>query len=79
MNYGQKFAREETLIFFVRDKNNQDSPFVTLEYSLNKHKILQCYAEHNTKPQEDVSNFITKKWLPYANRELRKIHTETCA
>lgn len=79
MNYDQKFAREETLIFFVRDKNNQDSPFVTLEYSLNKHKILQCYAEHNTKPQEDVSNFITKKWLPYANRKLKKIHTEMCA
>ena len=31
MNYDQKFAREESLIFFVRDKNNQNNPFVTLE------------------------------------------------
>ena len=71
MNYDQKFAREESLIFFVRDKNNQNNPFVTLEYSLKNNKILQCYAEHNSKPQEEVSNFINKKWLPYARRKLK--------
>ena len=71
MNYDQKFAREESLIFFVRDKNNPQKPFVTVEYSLQNKKILQCYAKNNKKPQEDVEQFINKKWLPYANRKLK--------
>lgn len=73
MNYDQKFAREESLIFFVRNKDNPSIPFVTLEYSLNNHKILQCYSERNSKPDEDVLTFINKTWLPYANKQLKKL------
>lgn len=73
MGYDQKFVREETLIFFVRDKNAVDTPFVTMEYSLSTHKILQCYAVHNQKPSENVLTFVNKKWLPYANRQLKKL------
>ena len=40
MNYDQKFATEESLIFFVRNKQDIETPFVTLEYSLTNHKIL---------------------------------------
>lgn len=69
----QKFAREESLIFFIRTKEQPDVPFVTIEYSLESKKILQCYAESNTKPDEKVMTFINKSWLPYANRKLRKI------
>ena len=72
-NYDQKFAREESLIFFVRNKDNIQTPFVTLEYSLDKHKVLQCYGEHDTKPADEVLNFVYKIWLPYANRKIRKI------
>ena len=71
MGYDQKFIREESLIFFVRNKSNPQIPFVTVEYSLKTNKILQCYAEHNTKPQQEVQEFINKKWLPYANRKLK--------
>lgn len=73
MNYDQKFAREESLIFFVRNKHNKDKPFVTMEYSLKSNKILQCYAEHNSKPQTEVVDFVNKKWLPYAKRKLKAI------
>lgn len=73
MGYDQKFVREESLIFFVRNKDNPSTPFVTLEYSLNNHKILQCYADHNTRPDETVMEFINKTWLPYANRKLKKL------
>lgn len=79
MNYDQKFAREESLIFFVRYKESIETPFVTLEYSLKNHKILQCYADHDSKPEEQVLQFVNNVWLPYANRKLRKIHTEQCA
>lgn len=73
MNYDQKFIREESLIFFVRNKDYPQTPFVTVEYSLQQHKILQCYAIRNTKPEECVLEFINKIWLPYANRKIRKI------
>ncbi len=73
MNYDQKFAREETLIFFIRNRLSPNTPLVTLEYSLKNHKILQCYGDHDTKPSDEILNFVNKKWLPYANRKLRQI------
>ncbi len=73
MGYDQKFVREETLIFFIRSADQPDVPMVTVEYSLKTHKILQCYADHNTKPAQEVTDFVHKKWLPYANRKLKKI------
>ena len=72
MNYDQKMAREETLIFFVRRKDAPDVPFVTLEYSISKKIILQCYGDHDSRPPEEVSSFVNR-WLPYANRKLERI------
>lgn len=71
--YDKKMANQETLIFFVRKIDELDKPFVTLEYSLKSKKVLQCYAYRNTKPEEKVLKFVHKKWLPYANRQLKKI------
>ena len=73
MNYDQKFAREESLIFFIRNRLSPNTPLVTLEYSLKNHKILQCYGEHDTKPSDEILEFVNKKWLPYANRKVRQI------
>ena len=73
MGYDQKFVREETLIFFIRIKSAVSTPFVTVEYSLSLHKILQCYADHNTKPDDNALHFINKIWLPYANKQLKQL------
>jgi hypothetical protein len=73
MGYDRKFIREETLIFFVRHTSDIEKPFVTMEYSIESKKILQCYAQSNTKPDERVLDFLHQSWLPYANRKLRKI------
>lgn len=73
MNYDQRFIREESLIFFIRNKETPDTPFVTLEYSLKNHKVLQCYGDGDTRPSEQVLNFVNNKWLPYANKQLKKI------
>ena len=73
MNYDQKFAREESLIFFVRNASDPETPFVTVEYSLLQHKVLQCYGEHDHRPDDNVLEFVNKKWLPYANRKLKQI------
>ena len=73
MNYDQKFIREESLIFFVRDKLKPNIPFVTMEYSLANKKILQCYGDSDTRPTDEILEFVNKKWLPYANKKLNKI------
>ena len=73
MNYDQRMIREESLIFFIRNKDNPDIPFVTVEYSLKKHSVLQCYGDKDTKPTAQVLDFVHKKWLPYANRKLKQI------
>ena len=73
MNYDQKFAREETLIFFIRNRLSPNTPLVTLEYSLKNHKVLQCYGEHDSKPSEDILTYVNKKWLPNANRKIKQI------
>ena len=73
MGYDQKFIKEQSLIFFVRLKEKEDTPLVTIEYSLDSHKILQCRAEHNSTPNNEIMDFVNKKWLPYANRKLRQI------
>lgn len=73
MGYDQKFVREETLIFFVRLPENPDEPFVTMEYSIKQKRVLQCYTNGNTRPNDDVMDYINKIWLPYANKTLKKI------
>lgn len=73
MGYDQKFVREETLIFFVRNYNAPNTPFVTLEYSIKSKKILQCYGDKDTKPSDTVLDFVNQKWLPFANRKIKKL------
>lgn len=73
MNYDQRMIREESLIFFVRKVTEPYTPFVTVEYSLSRKKVLQCRGDKNQQPSEQVLDFVNKKWLPYANRKLKKL------
>ena len=56
-----------------KDKNSPNIPLVTIEYSLLTKKILQCYADYNSQPSKEISHYIKKQWLPYANRQINKI------
>lgn len=71
MGYDQKFAREESLIFFIRTKEQPDVSFVTIEYSPKQKRVLQCYGDHDSKPNDSVMEFVNKKWLPYANKKIK--------
>ena len=73
MNYDSKMAREETLIFFIRHKDKPNKPLATMEYSPRQKQILQCYGDHDSTPEKALSDFVRKKWLPYANRKLKKL------
>ena len=73
MHYDERFAKEQSLIFFIRAKDRPEKPLVTLEYSLSTHRVLQCYASHNQKPSEEILHYVNKVWLPYANKTLKQI------
>ena len=73
MGYDQKVVDGKSLIFFVRRADKQDEPFVTMEYSLLSRKVVQLYGDHNSKPEQALQTYIQKKWLPYANRQLKQI------
>ena len=71
--YDEKIANENSLIFFLRKADDLSSPYVTVEYSLKKKDILQCYAKGNTTPKTEVKDFLYKKWLPKINKQVKAI------
>lgn len=71
LGYDKKMIDEKSLIFFIRKLDNLKKPFVTLEYSLSEHKILQIYGYDDTDPEESVIKFANH-WLKIANRRLSK-------
>lgn len=73
MHYDLSMANEESLIFFIRTKAQPEKLFVTLEYSLKTHKVLQCYGIHNSKPSDETLHYVNKIWLPYANKTIKQI------
>lgn len=48
-----RFGKAICFSHHIAAKTQPNTPFVTLEYSLRNHKILQCYGEHDHKPNED--------------------------
>lgn len=73
MNYDQKFVREESLIFFIRQQEDIQTPYVTMEYSIKKNKILQCYGYKDSTPAQEVLDYVNKKWLPFAKKQMKAL------
>ena len=73
MGYDRKFAREQSLIFFVRSAEATDTPLVTIEYDIKSKSIKQCYADHNHKPDQAITDYVNNVWLPHANKQIKKI------
>ena len=73
MNYDQKFVREESLIFFIRQQKDIQTPYVTMEYSIKKNKILQCYGYKDSTPAQEVLDYVNKKWLPFAKKQMKAL------
>lgn len=62
MGYDVKMAEGRSWIMFVRQIKQPDTPFVTVEYDPKNHKILQAYGMHNSRPPENVQEFL-EKWV----------------
>ena len=73
MGYDRKFAREESLIFFVRSATDTETPLATIEFSLKNKQIVQFYADHNTTPDQATRDYVNNVWLPTAQKALKKI------
>ena len=73
MGYDKKMARGESLIFFVRNKEEETTPFVTIEFSPKEKKIVQCYGTNNSTPDDNVLDFVNNEWLPYTKQQLKQI------
>lgn len=56
-SYVDKVAKGQTIILFVRKKENPDTPFYTMEWK-NNH-VEQCRGERNCKMTQEVEAFVT--------------------
>lgn len=73
MNYDQRMKRKESLIFFIRNNDAPNVPYVTIEFSLLRKEVLQCYGRHDSKPAQDVLDFVYGKWSNFARQQLSRI------
>lgn len=72
MDYDQRIAKEQSLIFFIRKANEKEIPFVTVEFSISEKKVRQCYGVRDTKPAHEVLSFVND-WAKKAKRRLQII------
>lgn len=61
----------EAYIFFVREKDQPNEPFFTMEYEVDTQRIKQLQGKSRSKPTEAVNAFVTT-WL---NQVARKVKT----
>ena len=73
MDYDQRIIEGRSLVCFVRRASAPDVPFVTIEYSLQKNQVVQCYGKGDTKPNEDVMQFVENVWQPRAKAIIQKM------
>lgn len=71
MGYDKKMIKEDSLIFFLREKENIKQPFVTLEFDLKNKKILQIYGKGDAEPSSEVLKFANH-WCKIATNRLKK-------
>ena len=71
MGYDKKMAEGKVVIMFCRKTQDIQSPYVTIEYDLKLHKLLQAYGKKNTKPSEETMIFIND-WLAVMKKIRKK-------
>ena len=62
MGYDLKMSEHRTVIAFLRKTDEIYKSFVTMEFDPKHWEILQCYAKHNSRPDEEVLQFA-EEWI----------------
>lgn len=73
MDYDQRIINGQSLIFFIRQKETQSVPLVTVEFSLSRQTVLQCYGKNDQKPPKNIRDFVYNKWQPQAQKALKAL------
>lgn len=77
MGYDKKMADGKVVIMFLRQTTDIAKPFVTIEYDLHQLKLLQAYAQHNSKPSAEAMTFINKWEQAMKERMSKQILTNS--
>lgn len=67
-----KGKRGETMIFFIRKKEEPDKPYYTLEW---RGKVIQCRGSHNCNMTSEVKAFVQifqEKMMEYESKPKRQ-------
>ena len=78
MGYDNRMIAGTSFIAFLRKAAEPDTPFVTIEFNLEKTKIVQIYGTHDHKPEQDVIAWAEKwaKKVAKIIQQVRKAYTE---
>lgn len=72
MGYDVRMVKGQSFIAFLRHADDLEKPFVTIEFSLDKNKIVQIYGAHDKRPEKDVLDW-SEKWEKYVQKKLREM------
>lgn len=61
MGYDKKMERGDCIIAFIRKTDDISTPYVTVEFLIKEHKVSQVYADHDSRPPEEVCD-LAKRW-----------------
>lgn len=67
MGYDKKVVDGVSIIMFVREADKLNTPFVTVEYRIDRKVLAQCYGYKDSRPNEDV--------LAYCNAWAKTVQT----
>lgn len=57
-SYAGRVGRGQSLVFFVRRADRPEEAFVDVEYDPQEKRVLQCYGAQNSKPPQEVQDFV---------------------
>lgn len=58
MDYDKRQAEEKSIICFLRNAKTPKMPFITIELNCSDLKVLQCYAEHDSRPAPEIMDIV---------------------
>ena len=71
MGYDKKMADGKIIIVFVRKMEDLTKSLITIEYDLEKHRLLQAQGYNHRNPTSEEQAFI-EKWEKRTTERLRK-------
>lgn len=66
--YADRYFKGETVILFIRRKDDTDTPFYTLEYSEKTGSIVQCRGLRNCGKTPEVERFV-EEWQEFLKKK----------